>query len=225
MEGISNRYQALQFRLQRRSARGYTFLWGYNYNRESTDAFFNADDEYRNFLTMIPGASPRHRMSFAGTYEVPVGRGRRFLASIHPVADALFGGWSLSTVYMWSSGQFLRFGQLDTDGTNPRLENPTRDLWFDTAKFKQATPFTPRTNPWQYPGVTGPGFWQWDATVSKHFPVTERLRLELRFEGYNLTNSFMLGNPNLNVTSSLFGRSTTQANQGREMQYTMRLHF
>jgi hypothetical protein len=225
MEGVSNRYQALQFRMQRRSMRGYTFLWGYNYNREYTDAFFNVDDEYRNYLTMIPAASPRHRMSFAGTYEIPFGRGRRFMAGAHALADAVLGGWSLSTVYLWNSGQFLRFGQLDTDGSNPQLENPSREQWFDTSKFRQATPFTPRTNPWQYPGVTGPGYWNWDATVSKHFPVTERLRLEFRFEAYNLTNSFMLSNPNMTVTSSLFGRSTGQANQGREMQYTMRLHF
>ncbi|MBI1898283.1 MAG: TonB-dependent receptor [Acidobacteria bacterium] len=225
MEGVSNRYQALQFRVQRRSERGYTFLWGYNYNRELTGAFFNADDEYANRLTLMPNASPRHRMSLAATYDLPFGRGRKFIPGLHPVAEAVFGGWSLSTIYLWNSGQFLRFGQMDTDGSNPRIDNPTRQRWFDTSKFKQATPFTPRTNPWQYPGVTGPGYWNWDATISKHFPVTERVRLEFRFEAYNLANAFMPGNPNMNVNSSLFGRSTNQANQGRELQYTMRLHF
>jgi hypothetical protein len=35
----------------------------------------------------------------------------------------------------------------------------------------------------------------------------------------------MASNPNMNVYSSLFGRSTGQANRGREMQYTLRLHF
>ena len=44
-------------------------------------------------------------------------------------------------------------------------------------------------------------------------------------EAYNLSNSFMASDPNLNVYSSLFGRSTGQANTGRQMQYTLRLHF
>ncbi len=41
----------------------------------------------------------------------------------------------------------------------------------------------------------------------------------------NLTNVFIPVNPNLNVTSSLFGRSTNQANRGRECQYSLRLVF
>ena len=126
---------------------------------------------------------------------------------------------------IFGAGQPLRFGNLETDGGNPRIANPTRDRWFDTSKFKQAQPFTPRTNPWQYRGVTGPGYWNWDATISKHFPISERVRREFRFEAYNLTNSFMPSNPNMSVTSSLFGRSTDQANQGRELQYPIRLHF
>ena len=91
--------------------------------------------------------------------------------------------------------------------------------------FKQATPFTPRTNPLQYNGITGPRFWQLDSTISKNFAVTERFKLELRLEGYNLTNSVMPGNPNLSVTSTQFGGITSQVNYGREVQYTLRLHF
>jgi len=91
--------------------------------------------------------------------------------------------------------------------------------------FKQATPFTPRTNPFQYEGVTGPNFWNLDSTVSKNFSLTERFKIELRFEGYNLTNSVMPGNPNLTVTSTQFGEITSQVNYGREVQYTLRLHF
>ena len=44
-------------------------------------------------------------------------------------------------------------------------------------------------------------------------------------EAYNLTDNFMASNPSTSVTSSLFGRSTGQANRGREMQYTLRRHF
>jgi 23S rRNA pseudouridine1911/1915/1917 synthase len=59
-------------------------------------------------------------------------------------------------------------------------------------------------------------------------PLTnERMKFELRMEFYNFTNSFMPNQPNLSVTSSIFGKSTGVAggNYGREIQYTARIHF
>jgi len=224
MPGVENRYKALQLRVQRRFAQGYSVVWGYNFNREQTGGFFNDPDTYANKLTMIPAALPRHRMTLGTTMDLPVGKGRRFGAGMHPVLNAIVGGWSTSHIFMWNSGSFLRFGQLDVSG-NPVLSSPTWEKWFDTSVFKQATPFTPRTNPFQYDGLTGPRYWNLDSTLSKNFDVTERFKLEFRLEGYNLTNSVMPGNPNLTVTSTQFGGITTQVNYGREVQYTLRLHF
>ncbi|HUQ94245.1 MAG TPA: TonB-dependent receptor [Bryobacteraceae bacterium] len=224
MPGVDNRYKALQLRVQRRFASGYSIVWGYNYNRETTGAFFNALDQYADKLTMIPGSLPRHRMTLGTTTDLPLGRGRRFGASLHPVLNAIVGGWSTSSIFMWNSGSFLRFGQLDVTG-EPGESTREWSKWFDTSVFKQATPFTPRTNPYQYEGLTGPNYWSLDTTLSKNFKLTERFKLELRLEGYNLTNTVMPGNPNLTVTSPQFGGITTQVNYGREVQYTLRLHF
>ncbi|MBV6433554.1 MAG: hypothetical protein IANPNBLG_03732 [Bryobacteraceae bacterium] len=224
MPGVDNRYKALQLRVQRRFAQGYSVVWGYNYNQESTGAFFNEPDQYANKLTMIPSAMPRHRMTIGTTVEFPFGRGRRFGSQIHPVLNAILGGWSTSHIFMWNSGSFLRFGQLDVSG-DPVLADHTWQKWFNTSVFKQATAYTPRSNPFQYGGLTGPRYWQLDSTLSKNFSLTERFKLELRLEGYNLTNSVMPGNPNLTVTSTQFGGITSQVNYGREVQYTLRLHF
>jgi hypothetical protein len=163
-------------------------------------------------------------MTFASTLELPFGRGRRFGKGVHPFVNAVLGGWSTSSIFTWSSGSFLRFGQLDVSG-DPVLASPTWDRWFNTSVFKQATPFTPRTNPFQYEGLIGPGNWNLDTTLSKNFNLTERFKLEFRLEGYNLTNSVMPGNPDLGVLSTTFGRVNTQVNYGREVQYTLRLHF
>ncbi|MEZ5402090.1 MAG: TonB-dependent receptor [Bryobacteraceae bacterium] len=224
MPGVENRYKALQMRLQRRFANGYSFVWGYNYNRESTGNFFNAPDQYANKLTMIPATLPRHRMTMGTTWELPFGRGQRFGSNAHPVINAILGGWSTSSIFVFNTGSFLRFGQLDVTG-EPGESTRAWSNWFDTSVFKQATPFTPRTNPYQYSGITGPRYWNLDSTISKNFALTERFKLELRLEGYNLTNSVMPGNPNLNVTSTQFGGITSQVNYGREVQYTLRLHF
>ncbi|MEB2359815.1 MAG: TonB-dependent receptor [Bryobacterales bacterium] len=221
---FSERYQALQMKVERPFSRGISLTAAYNYNREWTDGYFNDPDIYANKLTRIPAASPRHRMSAGVSYDLPFGRGRKFLSNLHPVLNAMIGGWITSHIYMWNSGSFLRFGQLIVNG-DPVLDNPTRDKWFNTGAFTAPQGYTPRTNPYQYDGLTGPGYWNLDSTISKNFQLNERFRMEFRLETYNTTNSFMLSNPSVDVYSSLFGRSTNQANTGREMQYTLRLHF
>jgi hypothetical protein len=223
--GVNNRYQAMQLRLQRPFMNGLSMLWAYNYNREQNYEFFNGDDQYADRFSYIDGSLPRHRMNIAGTYELPVGTGRSYLSSVHPIVNGALGGWSMSGIFSYNSGQFVRFGPAVVEG-NPAIDDPTRDRYWDTSVFKGPLPaFTPRTNPWQYPGVTGPRFMNVDATLSKFFPIREQVRLEFKMEAYNLTNSFMAAMPNATVTSSLFGRSTGQANRGRELQYTLRLHF
>lgn len=223
--GVKNRYQSVQFRLQRTYTHGASLLWAYNYNREQNYEFFNADDQFAGRFTYIDGFLPRHRMNIAGSYDLPFGKDRPYLSDLHPVVNGILGGWSLSGIFNYNSGQFVRFGAAVVEG-DPAIDNPTRDRYWDTSKFKGPLPaFTPRTNPWQYPGVTGPRFMNVDATLSKFFPLSGRTRLEVKMEAYNLTNSFMAAMPNANVTSSLFGRSTGQLNRGRELQYTLRLHF
>jgi hypothetical protein len=222
--GVHDRYRALQLRLQRSSASGYSFLWAYNYNRQKTEDFFNPDDRYAERFTYQPSSNPRHRMTLAGSYDLPFGRNRRFLAGLHSIPNAILGGWGLSGIYTYASGQFVRFNQLIVNG-DPRIDDPNRDRWFDTSVFAQALPFTPRTNPWQYEGVTGPRTWNVDLTLAKFFPITERVRIEFRMEGYNVTNSFIPNMPVTDVLSSAFGRSNNQGNLGREFQYTARIHF
>jgi len=222
--GIGDHYQALQLRVQRRFSKGLGLLWAYNYNRETTQNWFNAPDQYANRFTFIDSNNPRHRMNIAGTYDLPFGKGRTFLSDANPIVNAILGGWSSSWIFTYVSGDFLRFGQLNLTG-DPAISNPTRDRYFDTSVFSPPTPYTPRTNPLQYPDVRGPRRGNLDATLAKFFPLGERVRLEFKLEAYNLSNSFMASDPSTDVYSSLFGRSTGQANVGRQMQYTLRLHF
>ncbi|MFB3827766.1 MAG: carboxypeptidase regulatory-like domain-containing protein [Bryobacteraceae bacterium] len=223
-DGVLNRYKALQIKFQRAFSRGYSYLIGYNYNRERTYDFFNSDDQYAGRFTFMDSDNSRHRFNAAATCDIPVGRGRALLPNLHPVVDAVLGGWASSWVLFYNSGTFLRFGQMIASG-DPVLDNPTRDRWFDTSKFQKPEPYTPRTNPWQYPGLTGPGRFDLNSTLSKNFQMTERFRLEFRLEAYNVTNTIQWSNPNVSVTNSLFGRITSQANVGREVQYAVRLHF
>ena len=42
-------------------------------------------------------------------------------------------------------------------------------MWFNADAFRVLPAFTPRTNPYQYDGITGPIMWNVDATVSSSF--------------------------------------------------------
>ncbi|HSR07864.1 MAG TPA: hypothetical protein VLM42_11990, partial [Bryobacteraceae bacterium] len=222
--GLLNRYHALQLKVQRQFSNGFSFLAGYNFNREKTSNFFNTDDQYARRLTYLGSNNPRHRLNVSGTYELPFGRGRRLLAHGPAIVNAIFGGWSTTNLFNYNSGTFVRFGPLQVTG-DPHVANPTRTQWFNTAAFQILPAFTKRTNPWQYDGLTGPRLVNIDSTLSKMFQVHERVKLEVKAEAYNLTNTFRPADPNVTVTSSTFGQTTNQANLGRSMQYTLRLIF
>jgi hypothetical protein len=229
MNGIGDwrtRYSALQLRAQRSYTAGASVLVAYNYNQERTEAYFNDITTYADEVFWLGSANARHRMTIAGTYDFPVGKGRRIGSSMHPVLNSVFGGWQISGIYTYRSGEFLRFPAAEVLG-DPFIEDPGPGKWFRTEAFGVLPAFTPRTNPYQYDEITGPIKWNLDGTVSKIFPIRERYKLEFRFEAYNLTNSLMWANPNMTVGNALFGRSTNQAqdNRGREMQYTLRLQF
>jgi hypothetical protein len=221
-----SRYQALQLRVQRTYAAGASVLFAYNYNRERNEAYFNDIQQYVNQIFWLGSNNARHRLTVAGAYDFPIGRGKKFGTTMHPILNGAFGGWQISGIYTYRSGEFLRFSQADIAGPL-QIDNPGPQRWFNYDNYKVATPFTPRSNPYQYDDITGPVFWNLDGTVSKTFPVREKYKFEFRFEAYNLTNSLMWANPNMTPGNALVGRSTAQAttNRGREMQYTLRFIF
>jgi hypothetical protein len=86
----------------------------------------------------------------------------------------------------------------------------------------------------------GPGFHRLDFSLFKQFVVTERFRLELRSEFFNLTNHPNFSNPglsgngvvaapgSLDYTSGGFGKITSTRdgqNDQREIQFALKLYF
>ncbi|MCC6394197.1 MAG: TonB-dependent receptor [Bryobacterales bacterium] len=222
--GFGNRYKSLQMQFQRPFASGFNFIAGYNYNQSRNQEFYDNVDSYTNSPTWQPASNSRHRLTGAAIVELPFGKGRKFMTAAHPVVDAILGGWSTSGLFTYNSGAYMRFGGMLVDG-DPGISNPTSAKWFDTSKFKILPPFTRRTNPLQYSDVKGPRFVNFDATLAKEFPIRERLKFELRMEAYNVLNAFTGADPNLSVTSPLFGQITSQRAGifGRQIQYTGRI--
>jgi len=223
--GIGNRYRSLQMQFQRPFVNGLNLVMGYNYNNSKNEEFYDEQDNFTRTLTWQPARLSRHRFTGASIYQLPFGKGRKFMSSANPFLEAILGGWSTSALFTYNSGAYLRFGGALVDG-DPSVDEPTSGLWFNTTKIKQLPAFTRRTNPLQFSNVRAPRFVNVDATVSKEFPIIpERLRFELRGEGYNLMNSFTGADPDLSPTSANFGKITSQRAGlfGRQVQFSGRL--
>jgi hypothetical protein len=220
------RYHSIQIKVQRAFSNGFNLLAGYNYHRSRNDEFYDTVDQYARRFTLQESDDPRHKLNFASILNIPYGKGRRYGANAGKFADGLLGGWVISGIYQYVSGDFLRFGAMQVAG-DPVISDRTLNRWFDTTKFTRQPDYTRRSNPLQFPGVTGPEPWSLDMTLAKTFKVTEKLGFELRLESYNMTNSFIGALPNVNVDSSQFGRVTAQRAgfYGRQFQYTGRFRF
>ncbi len=226
IEGGDTRYHSFQLRLLRGFSKGYSVIMGYNYSRQRDQAFFDNVDSFLKEFTWQENNRPRHRLNLAGTWEVPVGRRRPYFSQMPRWLDAVAGGWDLTGFMSWRSGFFTRFGALVVSG-DPVIENPTPQRWFNTSVFAQLPPYTRRTNPWQYEGLTNPGLFNLDTSIVKRVAVTERLRSELRMDVFNTLNNMTWADPNTNVLSSTFGQSTNQLGNtyGRRVQLGLRLEF
>jgi hypothetical protein len=80
----------------------------------------------------------------------------------------------------------------------------------------------------------GPGYTDWDASMARKFPITERTDLMFRAEYFNLLNHTNLGDPGTTLGSS-FGKitstspqnwsSTAPQNDPRIAQFSLKLEF
>lgn len=240
--GASERYHSLELKAQKAFSRGWNFLFAYVYIREKTETFHNELDEYLNNLHYLNSNQPRHRVTSAGSWELPIGQGRAYLATIPRWADAFAGGWKVTGLFTYFSGAILRFGKMNYNGGDPTVDNPTPGQWFNTSVFSQipSGTYVIRSNPMQFDNLTGPDYWVLDATLAKTFSITERLKAELKMAAYNATNHLNLGNPDLNVASGTFGKALYQGSpaatfgpqtmqlggvSGRQLELGMKLIF
>jgi len=209
------RYHSIELKAQKRFAKGSNFLFAYVYIREKNQVFFNDLSTYLDQLAYQDSDQPTHRITAASTYEVPVGRGRTYLSNIPKAADFLVGGWKLTGVATYVSGDHPRFGNLVVTG-DPCLGSPSPQQWFNKAAFSPIpeNTYVLRTNPWQYGCLTGPKFFDLDASLSKSFKVTEKVQTEFKMSAFNATNKLNRYDPDTNVYSSTFGQALYQGSPG-----------
>lgn len=235
------REHMIELKAHRPFMNGVSFLAAYVYDRAMRQEFFDDRATYQVLQSegetgwewrplaenTALGANPRHRFTTAVTWQLPFGRDRRFLHDLPAAADVVLGGWQYTTTGRYYSGRQLVFGTSYVVTGNPKLDNPTRDKWFDTSKFAVQDTFTPRSNPWTFDGLNGPAAFLADMTLTKSFSLGPRYKLEARIESYNAFNTILWAMPELNLSSANFGKITRKRvdGTGREFQIGLRFTF
>jgi hypothetical protein len=108
----STEYDALQLQFRQRYHAGLSMTLNYTYAKARTDRYdvtTNTVQDYRTQrdkgLDWGPTAyDPRHIFQAYGTYELPIGRNRRFAIN-NPVLNQILGGWSTSTIVRIQTGR------------------------------------------------------------------------------------------------------------------------
>jgi len=125
--GAFSDYHALQIELRRRLSRGLSASANYQYAIERGSAF----DGFSFGRTMIDAGNVRHAIKGQWDWTLPLGRGQRFGANMHPVLDAIIGGWSMNGVGRIQA-RTMNFG-------NVRLVGMTTGELTDMYKFYRRT--------------------------------------------------------------------------------------
>lgn len=184
----------------------------------------------------------RHRLTIAGGYALPFGRGLRFGGNWNRFVDAVMGGWRVNGLYTFQTGfpytvrsPSGRLPDRICEGSLPDSER-TIERWFDVSCFPTHPPSTvvdPTTGESQVVSlhgnaspniIRGPGINNLDLNVEKTFSLGSRMRLQLRVEAFNLLNTPQYVGPQTFVTSAS-GARLTQARPSRNVQLAARLSF
>ena len=98
-----NKYNAIQIKAEKRVSQGLQFLAHYTYSHAYAydSGYFSVDKK----LSWGPNPDNRKNAFVVNSvYELPVGRGKKFLTNTNRAADLLIGGWQITNTLNWSSG-------------------------------------------------------------------------------------------------------------------------
>jgi hypothetical protein len=252
----SSTYHALQMNITKRFSRGFSIQGAYTYSHaidDASDPLVAEAGKYaysnfpRNSLNLGPerGNSDfdvRHRLVMNYSWQLPFGRGTKRWAD--GFTGRLLEGWNLSGISVFSSGlPYDVFTNVDSEHTGFAARP-------DYNPKATATPSsTPRTQTGPLAGYfsdpafgsagnigrnifRGPGINNTDFVTTKRISISERTRLDLRIEFYNLFNRVQFNQPdNLTSDGALFGQSTSElirpdfTTGARQIQLALKLTF
>lgn len=239
-------FQSLQIRAEKRLTRGLSFLASYMWSKSISDGRGTAVDggtapvtpqnpqDLRSEKSLADENIPQ-RFVVSEVYELPFGRGKRFMANVHPLIDGFLGGWTVAGITTLESGNPVNLtvrGNPSNTG-DPNRPNVAHDWhlpagqqslqrWFDTSAFEINAPYTFGDAGRNL--LTSPSSSNFDLAVYKTFRVTETKRLQFRAEAFNAFNTPNFGDPNAQVGNVKFG-VISGASRPRNLQFGLKFLF
>jgi hypothetical protein len=227
-------YRALQARVERRMANGFTVQAAYSWSRSMLESgiltsnisgFLNDFDEEPE--RVISPFDREHTFVSSGLVEMPWGRNRRFGRTWSGVKELVLGGWQIGYIFKAQSGAPLGFGNfLFAEGMGVddiMADDPSVDQWFNVNAFNRVSAeqlvSNVRTQPSRFAEVRGPGYAVLDLSLLKNVSLGGTRQFQFRLEAYNVLNRVNLGNPNTGVTNNALGTITAQNGLPRQLQF------
>ncbi len=257
--GVSS-YDSLQFQLTKRLTHGLSGQFSYVYSKSRGDVETSFDESWdatagvQDMRDLGPEAGiplaydQAHIVKGYVQYQLPVGRGRSLLKTAPRWLDAIAGGWELSWLYRYNTGNPLGVspnanmsgwdgavyadwnrsaslsGTFNSEGFNPGVQNSPANLWFNPGAFSNPKNHQLGNGQRRYDVLRGPGFSNEDIGVLKYWRYKERANLQFRAEMLNVFNRHHFNNPNTGLgNSSNFGYITGMTGGPRNIQVGVRL--
>lgn len=250
-------YHALQVRFEKRYSYGLNFTGNYTFSKllDTSSEGYNAwmgqiragrhqDLNNRNADRSVGSSDTPHRLAFAVSYDLPVGRGRQFGKNMSRVVDGIVGGWKINSFVTFQSGNpisvlmntnRLRDGyqrpNISGDPTGADIEavvngrgDPSTNF-FNVSAFSYPGDQIAGTSPRYFSYLRTQGIRNMDAGIFKDITIREGMSLQVRAEFFNFTNTPRFSRPNQSFGNKNFGTINSQANSPRGGQFGIRFVF
>jgi len=234
-----NWYNSAQLKVERRFAQGLSFMMSYAYSKNMSEN--GADGIWAVPTPFAPQGYNRGLASFDhanilainAVWDVPIGKGHALGGNWNTLTNALVGGWELSGIYLYSSGDPLTFGvpgatlgngwgtRPDLVG-NPNISNPNANLWFNPNAF--AAPPAYQFGDSGIGLMFGPSSHVANLSLMKKFYFMEGRYVQFRWEAFNAFNNVNLADPNTTINQGSTGQIFS-AGDARIMQIALKVIF
>ena len=132
-------YYALNSKIERRFRNGWSILQSFSWSKmEDANSFIGPQVQKAVIWRTLSLNDRRFHYVLTSLYDMPFGRGKRYLSHVNKLTDELIGGWSFNGIYQFQSGTPLNLPTNSAffQGGDPSLHSMKSEAkWFDTSKF------------------------------------------------------------------------------------------